>query len=147
MKLLELLLSIVVLGLLAVISVRSFSAYRANQEMLFAVDLVSSAFGTARTQTIAGKAASQYGVHVGNTEVVLFRGTTYATSSMSNATSTFPSSVSVFGRSLSGGGADVVFKRLTGTTDQPGTVTLRSRNASIPNRTIQVLSTGVVTAQ
>lgn len=144
MKLLELLLGIVILGIIASISFGSLTRYRTSQEVLRSVDLVVDALGKARTDTVASKGAQQYGVHIDEDAAVLFKGAAYSPGSSLNAIFEMPERVRLATSSI-GNSSNILFKRLSGATDQAGYVYVRDLDGVVATRTIQVLSTGIIT--
>lgn len=100
----------------------------------------------ARSRTLSSRNASQYGVHFAQDRIVLFKGTNFVAGSAENSETLLPSGIDISVIALNGGGADAVFNRLTGATDQYGSVTFRYAGYS-RTLTVSILSTGVVTTQ
>lgn len=96
----------------------------------------------ARARTLASLGASTYGVHFEQTQFVLFKGASYDALSPDNVFYVLPSTVEIADITLSGGGADVVFNRLTGTTSQSGSLKVRLISDTSRFRTIEVLASG-----
>lgn len=96
----------------------------------------------ARSLSISSRQAQTYGVRLQADQAILFGGSSYATSS-DNKIHIFNSKVALSDYSLSGGGNDIVFFRLNGSTSHTGTITLSLKN-SLSSTTITVLDTGVI---
>jgi len=131
---------IVAIGVLAIVGSTLFIGFSRATE---STDLKTSAFKAvdalqfARTRTIASLASSQYGVHF-----VLFRGATYNASDPDNIVYALSSRVEIADITLTGGGSDVVFDRITGKTAQNGTVTVRLIDDPLKLKIVQISSAG-----
>ena len=111
---LEILISLSVLAIIAVIILTTFVSFRKSQALVLDTDTVVAVLRQARNQTIASKNSSAYGVHFASSKVTLFTGSTYSSGSSSNQDFILNSTDSVLTISLAGGGSDVVFQRLSG---------------------------------
>ena len=85
-------------------------------------------------------------MHIGSTKITLFTGSVYSVGASTNQDFNLNSRDSIITISLTGGGSDVVFVRLSGETSQNGTITLSS-SALSQTKTITVYKTGVVESQ
>src|SRR3989338_6771694 len=120
---------IVVLAILAIISaigVTSLSNLNKSEALTVEAEKVISLITKARSLTLAAKDGSVYGVHFEERKAVLFTGSTYASGASTNQTQLLNDVVKISAVSLAGGGTKVVFKKLTGSTAQFGTVTVAS---------------------
>jgi len=142
--LIEILVAIGVAVILIGISTTIF--YRLNNKFALdkGVDAVTSTLQEARSLTLAGKNGLQYGVHFGSSELVLFEGASYSSSDPNNVVTNLNFRAAIRNISLSGGGSDVVFKRLTGATDNVGSVEVYILNEASASSTVNILNTGVV---
>lgn len=93
---------------------------------------------TARERTLATLNDDQWGLHLTGSSVALFQGATYVSA---DDTFALPSGVTATW-ALTGGGDDVVFDRIEGTTALSGTITLT--NTSGDDRVITVLDSGEI---
>lgn len=143
----EVAIVIVILAVLTAMAITSFSGFRQNQLLNSDVNKAVSVINEARSKTLSSQDFSQYGAHFEASKIVLFKGTTYAASSPNNASSTLSSFIEISGTSLNGGGSDVVFQKLTGKTDNYGTVTFRVKANASKTKTINIKSTGITDVQ
>lgn len=142
LTLLESLIGLTIIMILAGVAVWPFRALRDDQLLKGAVEDVLSFLNNARAQTLAGNAQSQYGVHFENDTITLFRGDSYP--GVTEQVATLPPRV-VFGAiSLAGGGAEVVFQRLTGATAQTGSVVVELASDATKRRVVEVYSSGLI---
>ena len=119
-------------------------SFRKTSILTSSVELVASSLLGARTKTLSSEGGYQYGVHFESDRVVLFRGASYVAGDPNNLVTVLPVEVEVSSIALLGGGADLVFARLTGVTSQYGSVTVRVKSDVARTRTISILATGIV---
>ena len=144
---LEVLIAVAIIAVVAALVFVSFNRSNQVSALSGSTEVIVSVIQEARTLTLASKAASQYGVHFSVDEVVLFKGATYSTSDPENRTTRIHPLVRISVITLSGGGTDVVFKRLTGGTDQNGTITLELASDPSRQEMVTVTITGIVEVQ
>jgi prepilin-type N-terminal cleavage/methylation domain-containing protein len=142
--LIEMLLAIVLLGIAVTFVVLSFGKLNAEQALDTSVESAVSVFSEARSMTLSSVNDSQYGVHLESAQVVLFKGSSYSSSDSANVPTTLNSQVALRNITLSGGGSDVVFNRLTGATAKTGTFELYLKSATTTYKTLTVGATGLV---
>ena len=143
-SLLEIIVVIGILVLLAALGTGSLLQFSKTTDLNSSVEGSVSSLLEARSKTLSSQEESQYGVHFESDKIVLFRGAVYFSGDPLNEEAALPSSVETASISLNGGGSDVIFKKLTGETDQYGTVTFRLKSDISKTRVITVGSTGVV---
>ena len=142
-SLIEILVVITILAVVVTIIIISLSKLNSSQALDKGASLVVSVLDQARSLTLSAKDDSQYGVHFEDSGVVLFKGSVYSSSDPLNISTSIDGRVGIRNVSLAGGGSDVVFKRLTGSTDQAGTLELFLKASPTTIRTINVTITGV----
>lgn len=127
--LLEILISISVLTLISGMALVSFVNSRNVREAVVSGQDIISVLRLAQSKSIGGEDNSAWGVHLEQGQAVLFRGTSYAGATF---TQNFPvpARLEIADITLTGGGSDVIFKRITGRTDQAGSFTARIRSAT-----------------
>lgn len=130
----------VVLVITAIV-VGGFLGFKRGSELTLAKEHALSQLREAKTRTLASHNNAAWGAHFEIDRVILFK-EIYSAGAMENETILSPASVEISGIALAGGGSDVIFKRLTGETDQTGTITLRLKNDPAQTRTITIQSTG-----
>jgi|GEM_PF-250646 len=141
--LLEIVISIAILILIASAASVSFSNSRNVRELTTASQNVLSILRTTQSKTLAGEENSQWGVHIEQTQVILFRGATYAGAGFTEAYP-LPSTIEIANVALLGSGSDVIFKRIEGTTDETGTFELRVKSDTTKTFSVTVESSGKV---
>lgn len=144
--LLELLIVVAVLAVLSAIVFSSFSAFRNSKVLDTAVEDVLTALSQARGDTLASKDGLQYGVHLQADKAVIYQGATYSSSDPNNQNVVLDGALEITSITLTGGGQNVLFDRLTGKTSQNGTFVIRVTNDTAKTRTITVNGTGVASS-
>lgn len=95
---------------------------------------------------MAGENASQYGVYIGESELVLFRGGVYSPTDPGNDSTSLHALVGIRNVSLSGTGRSIVFQKFTGATIQNGTFEIFLKEDQTQFKTVSISQTGVVEA-
>jgi len=139
----EVLIVLAIMAILGTFVAVSYSRFNSMQALDKTSALVSSVLNQARTLTLSSKDNTQYGVHLASGEITLFAGDTYSPSAGSNSVFTLNPQVSLIA-DISGGGSEVVFERLTGKTDQDGTITLSLVSGASSAKTITIFETGII---
>ena len=140
----ELLVSIAVITLLAVLSFNAFTRFTKRQELNAAVTDIISVLEEARLLTLAAKKNIAYGVHFNTEDVTLFSGSSYVVSASDNVVTKLTSRVHIATTSFAGGGQDVFFDRLTGKTNNSGTLIVSFKSDTSASTTVTIHATGVV---
>ncbi len=127
--LIELLISIAIVTFVAAAGLASFTSSRNVRELTTSGQNVLSILRLAQSRALAGSDNSSWGVHFTSSQYILYRGPTYAGSG-STEPFTLPSSIEIANIALVGGGADVLFNRLDGKTNQSGTLDVRVKSST-----------------
>lgn len=143
-SLVEILIVIAIIALTWLIVYAGFSAINKRQALDKDGLLVTAIINEARSQTLSSKDATVYGVHLEEFSITLFKGSTYNESDPENKTSDLSAHSRISAFALSGGGDDIIFQRLTGATQNFGTITLELRSDSSASSTITVHKTGII---
>lgn len=119
---------------------------RQNQLLLESTDDVYSVLNTAQSNTWSSVNDQQYGVKIENDKVTMFTGNTYTQGAIGNQVTPLQSGVEIYSGSilLNGGATSIVFDRLTGGTNQYGTIKLRLVNDILKTKTITIEKTGII---
>lgn len=144
--LIELIMVIAIMALLFGIFLGTFVKFRKNQALAMDTDTVISLLRQARNQTLSSKNSASYGVHFTAPKVTIYTGPTYSSGATDNQDFTLSSTDTILTITLSGGGSDVLFNRLTGETSQNGTVVISSPGIS-ETKTVTIYKTGLVESQ
>lgn len=135
-SLLEVVIAMAIFLLLLGATLAVLASFRSRGEIDRASSGTVSLLRLARERTVAGQNNIQWGVHVRSGALDLFSGAAF-TSAVE--TFTFPRGVTATA-ALSGGGFDVVFKRIDGTTATNGTITLATSLGE--TRTVTIFLSG-----
>jgi type II secretory pathway pseudopilin PulG len=142
--LLEVIVSITIILILGMIGMWYFMKARGGEALNKDRQGVVAILAEARALSLSSKNAASYGVHVEASKAVLFEGSTYSSGASSNKLHTFNSSVQISANSFNGGGNEIIFNRLTGETDDFGTIRLSLVSDAMSSTTITVNNLGVV---
>ena len=141
---LEILMAISIVTLAVTIVAFSFSKLNSKQALDKSADLVASILNEARSLTLSSTDDSQYGVYFETSRVVLFKGATYSQFDSANVVTDINVLTGLRNITLAGGSTSVVFQRLTGNTDQTGTVEVFLKASPEIFRAITISGTGIV---
>ncbi len=141
--LIELLITGALVVLAVAVIVSSFSSFSKNQGLGNTADMILTAIGEARSKTLSSEGSNQFGVHFASSSATVFSGIVYDAASATNIVYKFPLSSEVSLLSLSGGGSDVVFQKITGKTDQYGSVTIRLKSNIATTEVININNSGI----
>ncbi len=128
LTLLEVVLAISIVALVAVMAFLPLNEFRQRQSLAGASEQVLSLLGEARSKTLASWENSQYGVHFATDQVVLFKGNQYPGTTVTQFD--LPSVVQISEINLEAGATAVMFERITGTTNQSGSIKVELLNSS-----------------
>lgn len=145
-SILELLISLAIMIVLAVIVFSTFINFRKNESLVMDSETIVSVLRQARNQTLTSKNSSSYGVHITASKITLFTGTSYVSGGAGNQDFVLSTTDTILTINLTGGGSDVVFQRLTGETSQNGTVAVSSPGINL-TKTVTIYKTGLIEAQ
>lgn len=140
----ELLIVIATIAVLVALSYSTFFDTNRAQALEKDTARVASLLERARSLTLSSSAAEQYGVHLESARAVLFVSAVYDPSTTTSRTEDLSSLVTISSYALAGGGSNVVFERLTGSTAQAGTITLSLASDPSHTSTITIESTGLI---
>jgi prepilin-type N-terminal cleavage/methylation domain-containing protein len=144
--LIEIIIVISIIGIISAITVPNLSNFHRQQELKNTTEDIFSLLNEARNNTISSKNSTTYGVHFLSDKAILFTGTTY-NDSTENKQIDFDSAVripDVGGINLNGGGDDVVFARITGDTENYGTIIIQLVSDITVQKTININKIGII---
>jgi prepilin-type N-terminal cleavage/methylation domain-containing protein len=142
--LLEIMIVIVIMTILLTIVLTSFSNLNKSQALDKSANHIASIIEEARGNTLFSKNDSQYGVKFETSRVIVFKGVTYSPSNGDNVVYELNNLVNISNISLSGGGSEIVFDRLTGNTSQTGILTLSLVTSTTTRAYVSFSKTGIV---
>jgi prepilin-type N-terminal cleavage/methylation domain-containing protein len=141
---LEVLMGLVILVIATSIVLISLSKLNSSQVLEKNTSLVVSILDEARSLTLSSKDGLQYGVHFEPSSVTLFRGSTYSVSDPNNVVTSLDNRLEIEDITLTGDSSSVVFKRLSGGTDQSGSLEIFLKESPDNRRIISIVGTGVI---
>lgn len=143
----EIIIATAIILVLAVFTLVTLNTFRENQSLKNSVNETVSLINQARSKTLSSQDFSQFGVHFESSRAVLFRGTTFTELNPDNVVFALPSSIEISSISLNGGGANLIFQKLTGKTGEFGTIVFRVKNDAAKIKTIDIKNTGIIDIQ
>lgn len=144
LTLIEILVAIAILGFISMITYEALFTTNQKEILEKEVSRVSAIIERARSYTLSSLNDSAYGIHIEEDRLVTFSGDSYDVGDPDNKIDILNKNVSIIEHNLSGGGDDILFERLTGKTDQNGTLNIALTNATTTFYTITVHETGLV---
>ena len=145
----ELLIVVTIIVILSSLVGLNLSKFRREQSLQNTTSDIISLLNEARNNTIASKNSTFYSVHFESGRAVLFTGGTFSEPNSTNKEITLDSSVTIptsGGISLNGGGANVIFTRISGETQNYGTIIVRLTADATRQKTITINKTGIVSS-
>jgi len=146
--LVEVLTIVGILIVLTAISIPAFRFFQKESDLNNSAEEIINILRLAQNKTLASEGASQWGVYFTTStsphQYILFKGTTYNPSATDNEIHNLPKSVEIYEIELTGGGSEVIFDRVTGTTNQFGEVSLRLKTDTSKVKTIYIENSGQV---
>ena len=136
----ELLVVLAGIGLLVAIVLPQFSKIRENQVLKNGVADILSSIDKARAKTLSSFNSSEYGVHFQSDKVIIFKGKIFSDVAPDNEAIDITTPAIISDISLTGGGVDIYFSRLSGVPSATGTVTIITTSYS---KVITISATGV----
>lgn len=143
--LIELLIILVIMGALLAAIVPPFLNFQRTSALNTETQEILTIVSEARLSAMSSKEDVQYGVHFEAGKVVLFKGATYSVGASGNKEHLFNTTLTLSPIVVNGGGADVVFQKVTGATTQNATTTLVVVGNTAASSTIIIYPTGVAT--
>ena len=142
--LVELLVVIGILIILIAIAVPNLNFFQRESDLNNSAEEIINTLRLAQNKTIASEEASSWGVRFSTSttphQYTLFK----SGDSTSDEIHKLPKSIEIYEIDLAGGGLEVVFKRVTGTTAKAGKVYLRLKSNHSKTRTITIGSFGQI---
>lgn len=140
--LIEVLVVIAIMLILSMVTITGLGSFSYRSGPSSAARTVLGTIEEAHARTLGSHNDTVHGVHVESNSVTLFQGATYNASDVQNEVRPLPARTTISTISLAGGGADIIFTRLSGTTAQTGTLTIQSTADATVFRTITIYKTG-----
>lgn len=143
---LEILIVIAIITIISTIVVLNLSSFRNERAVRNTTEDVISLLNEARNNTISSLNSLNYAVHFDEDKATLFSGVTFDENNSDNKILDFEQSVAIpnGGISLNGGGDDVIFEKITGNTDNYGTITIQVGSDASLSQVININKLGVI---
>ncbi len=138
----ELVIVLAILALIAVLSMATFQSVVRNSAGRVASQEIADALRDARSNTLAAKNDTVYGVRIASTSVTRFVGGTYTSGHASNTVYTYEAGAYATG-TLVIGPTDIVFARLTGMPNATGSIFVHDMDGTL-TATVTLSGTGLV---
>lgn len=145
--LLEILIAVFILIMLATAAVFSFGSLRNNADVSTTTQQIINALQLARSQTVSSVNDTNYGIHFDSDQYVIFEGSTYDSAATTNEAYDLGTNVEIYDITLAGGGNEVVFDRIEGTTGNDGELSIRSTVDTTNSSTVTILPSGLIGLQ
>jgi prepilin-type N-terminal cleavage/methylation domain-containing protein len=142
--LIELLVAIGITALIVGIALANFGRYQAQRSVEGALEITLAQITRAHLDTISSRNDIAYGARLESDRVTYFAGATYNGGDARNITQLLPYGTEIVSIALAGGGSDIMFKRVTGDTNQPGTFIIRSKSYTDIMKTITINGVGSI---
>ena len=144
--LIEIVVVIAIIALISTVTLSATSRGTQQQTLDGAASTLASLLAQARADTLSSQNNLTYGVHVDAGQFVLFGGTSYVENAAGNVAVPIDTNIAVIAGYI--GGADVMFRQLSGEASAYGTTTLSilSGGATI-TRTVVVSKSGAIGVQ
>src|SRR3989338_11038724 len=146
-SLVEIIVAMAIGAVLVAAIVVSFSSFWNSKTVEITADQILSVINEARVKTVSSEDYSRFGVHFEASRAVLFKGDVFAEPNSSNIETLLSPLVEISDISLNGGGADIVFQKLTGKTGNYGSLRVRLKSDNNKYKTISVKATGIANIQ
>jgi len=143
----ELLIVIAVMATLITMSVAVFVNLNHNQALERTTAQVVALMQATRSKAQTSKADAQYGVHLQTDRIIAFVGTTYETTAPDNIILSFDDVSLSATSSTVGGGQNIIFKKISGATDNPGTFNLTLSSLPTIVKMVKIEATGLISVQ
>lgn len=143
MTALEIMIAVVIVMIVGTLIMVPFSRFKSDQLLVSSSEQVISALREARANTLAAKNDTVHGVHFESGRFVTFD-TAWSEGAEGNVVTPFQSPVTLSGINLVGGASDVVFARLSGKTNQTGTLVLQLNGDASRQKIIIINAAGTI---
>lgn len=141
--LVEMLIVVAIMAIILASVLPSLLSFRRSSMLNVETQEVITLINRARMLAVSSKNDQQFGVHFEAGKVVIFQGTTYTAGASTNEERVLNSALTG-STTVSGGGADILFAKVTGAADKVATTTLLIVGTTA-STTILIRPSGVVT--
>jgi prepilin-type N-terminal cleavage/methylation domain-containing protein len=143
----ETLIALAILAILAGILIGSFGGFRRRSVVDASAQNIASLLREARAFTLASRDNASWGVHFESSNATLFKAPIFSLGAADNKRIILDGAVSLATTSITGGGSDIIFHKLSGRTSNAGTTTILRIDDPTITRVVTVSVTGVIAVQ
>jgi len=143
-SLIEIVIALAILILIIGLAFASYRYFEKKTELETSTQKIVSILKTAQTKTLASEDDSSYGVHFEENRYILFKGETYQIETEENKVNQLPSRLEVSDIDLNNESIDVIFQKISGQTEQYGTIILSSIDQPENSKTINIQPSGQI---
>jgi len=140
--LIEILIVLAIISLVAVLAIPFYQPFQVRTYLDNNSQEIIQVLRKAQSKAMAGENDEVYGVHFSVDEYVLFKGMLYNPDDLENEIFGLPNSLSITNINLNGGGNEIIFDKLKGTTSNYGSIAATS--ISNESRTVSISKTGKI---
>jgi len=141
---------VVIIGILVILAAIAFPAFRFFQkesDLNNSAEQIINTLRLAQNKTLASEGDSQWGLYFSATtsphQYTLFQGANYASRQVSlDETHKLPKNIEIYEINLGGGGTETIFERVSGITQQFGTIALRLKTDNTKTATVHIENSG-----
>ena len=143
--LIEILVIIAITIILIGLAIPSYRFFQKESDLINNTEEIINTLRLAQNKTLASEGASQYGIYFDQAtsthQYTLFK---KINGSSSEEVHKLPESIEISEINFNGGGSEVIFDRISGTTSQYGSLTIRLKDDPTKTKTIYVENSGQV---
>lgn len=141
--LIELVVVIAIIGILAVATFVGYNNFRKRTQLSITAEELESALKLSQSKTLSSLNKTNYGIHFESDGYLAFEGEPYNPADPANIAYNISDNLEVYNINLNGGGSEVIFERLTGRTDNHGSLSIRIKN-TVQAKTINIEPSGTI---
>lgn len=138
----EIMITLAILTAISFVVIFSFSDLNKKQILDKSIENALSILGESRSLAMSSQGFSDYGVRFSSTSIISFSGNDF--NSGIDKKEYFIDDLVLFDYVLSTGSSDIIFKKVTGETDQSGTLNFSLNTDSTKVKYIEIYNTGVL---
>lgn len=143
-SLIEVVVAMAIMIILISITILIGRSFNNTENLESAGRIIGEKVKLAKARSLGALNDTNYGVHFENNRIVVFAGSVYADGALTNEIFNLPGNIDINSISLAGGGPDMVFGRLTGTTANYGSIGFRVANDSSKSKQMTVNEEGQI---
>lgn len=139
----EIIIVLGILSLILLISVNVLLSFNKERTLESAAERIVSAINEAKSKTMSGEYASEYGVRFEQSRIVFFKGSVFTEPNSDNKEYKLPAEIEIYDIFLNNGGQDMFFKRFSGETEKYGSISLGFKNDHSKSKIIKIGISGI----